>query len=141
MTVPQPLKTQIQGSRVSQNYFSYDWIIFQYHDVRAEELHHSDVTWPGRGLLQTWAINCCQSSTLHWTRFELTFCKNIAKLLPFQKKIRSQALVYLVKHEIRDLLILEIFEFKTIKFSTQKLKSSKVLPDLIIEYLDQITLK
>ena len=46
-----------------------------------------------------------------------------------------------MKHEIRNLQILEIFEFKTIRFSRQKLKSSKVLPDLIIEYLDQITLK
>jgi hypothetical protein len=49
--------------------------------------------------------------------------------------------LFLVKHEIRDLQILEIFEFKTFKFSTKKLKSSKVLPDLISEYLDQITLK
>jgi len=31
----------------------------------------------------------------------------------------------LVKHEIRDLQILEIFEFEIMKFATRKLKSSK----------------
>ncbi len=46
-----------------------------------------------------------------------------------------------VKHEIRDLQILEIFEFEIMKFPTQKLKSSKVLPDLINEFLDQILIK